>query len=215
MLVSNQELGGWLKIHAGQNRICTITSLTPVKVVQKHRETKQINPWWIPGTADESLVDHLQERLVSFGADYEKAVNRVWVNNPAMIDADGFVPYFAAEALWRGAGERINNYMARHKTTGEEYLVYLQAIRGERNISLRQEAWLHRLTGQPLKLEDIQPYMKSSGHSKKQRLEEGNVEIVPRTIHLENIIRIRSFDLTTANEFAVIDVKREPDQISV
>jgi len=215
MLISNQELAGWLKEHSGQNRICAITSLTPVKVVQKHRATKQPNPYWIPGSKDESTVDHLQERLTSFGADYERAVNRVWANNEAMIDADGNVPYFAAEALWKGFGERINNYMARHKISGEEYLVYLQAIRGDKNISLRQEIYLDRFSGAPINKEDISPYMKSSGHSTKQRLEEGNVEIAPRTIHLENIIRLRSFDLINPNDFQVIDINREPGQVSV
>ena len=215
MLVTNEELSGWLKVHAGQNRICCVTSLTPVKVVQKHRETKQPNPYWIPGTKDESVVDHLQERLVSFGADYERAVNRVWANNPNMVDADGFVPYFVAESLWRGAGERINNYMARHRGSGEEYLVYLQALRGDKNISLRQEAWFHRFNGQPVKLEDISPYMTGGGHSKKQLPEMGNVEVVPRTIHIENVIRIRSFDLTQPGDFQMIDVSREPGQISV
>ena len=214
MLVSVNELVGWLKVHAGQNRICTITSLTPVEMVVKHRETKQPNPWLVNG---ESIVDHLQERLTDFGADYERKVNRNWVNNPNMVDADGFVPYFVAEALWRGAGERINNYMARHKASGKEYLVYLQAMRGERNISLRQEAWLHRYTGQPIELADISPYLKgSSGPSKKQMVEEkGNVEVSPRTIHVENILRIKSFDLIDSRQFDVIELRREPNQVSV
>ena len=215
MLVSNQELAGWLKEHAGQNRICAITSLTPVRVVQKHRVTKQPNPYWIPGTKDESVVDHLQERLTDFGADYEKKVNRVWASNPNMVDADGFVPYFVAESLWKGAGERINNYMARHKISGEEYLVYLQAIRGDENVSLRQEAWFHRHTGAPFNVADISHYMTGGGHSKKQQLDMGNVEVVPRTIHLENIIRLRSFDLVNPNDFQVIDINREPGQVSV
>ena len=212
MLVSNQQLGDWLKQHSGQNRICCVTTLTPVRMVQKHRITKQPNPWVIVG---ESIVDHLQERLVNFGADYEKAINRVWGDNPNMVDADGFVPYFAAEALWKGLGERINHYMARHKETGEEYLVYLQAIRGDKNISLRQEAWLNRFTGEPVNLSDISPYMVSSSPSKKQHLDEGNVEIRPRTIHIENVLRIRSFDLVASGQFDVIDINREPGQISV
>ena len=64
MLVSAVELGGWLKEHAGQNRICSITTLTPVKMVVKHRITKEPNPWLMQG---ESIVDHLQERLTAFG----------------------------------------------------------------------------------------------------------------------------------------------------
>ena len=211
MLVSAVELGGWLKEHAGQNRICSITTLTPVKMVVKHRITKEPNPWLMQG---ESIVDHLQERLTAFGADYEAAVNRVWVRTE-LVDEDGFVPYFVAESLWRGAGERINNYMARHKETGQEYLVYLQAIRGDKNISLRQEMYLNRFTSSPVKLEDIQPYMVGSSASKKQRIEETGVEIAPRTIHIENVIRLRSFDLINHNDFQVIDINREPGQISV
>jgi hypothetical protein len=212
MLVTTEQLRSFLNEHAGQNRICTVTSLTPAKMVVKHRETKAPNPFMVQG---ESIVDHLQERLVNFGADYAKAVNRVWAGNEAMIDEEGFIPYFVAEALWRGKGERINNYMAKHKETGEEYLVYLQAIRGERNISLRQEAWVNRLTGAPVQYADIAPYLSGGGHSQKQRLEEGNIEIVPRTIHIENVLSIRSFDLAQPGRFEVIQLHREPGQISV
>jgi len=212
MLVTTEQLSQFLKVHAGQNRICTVTTLTPAKMVVKHRETKVPNPFMVGG---ESIVDHLQERLVNFGADYEAAVNRVWGKNPGMVDEEGFIPYFAAAALWHGKGERVNNYMARHKETGEEYLVYLQAIRGERNISLRQEAWVNRLTGAPVQYGDVAPYLTGGGHSKKQRLEEGNVEIAPRTIHIENVLSIRSFDLEQPKQFELIQLHREPGQISV
>ena len=195
MLVTTEQLGSFLKVHAGQNRICTVTSLTPVKMNKFSRDKgpngeKTPNPFMVGG---EVIVDHLQERLVNFGADYEKAVNRIWGKNPGMVDEEGFIPYFAAESLWKGRGERINNYMARHKETGEEYLVYLQAIRGERNISLRQEAWVHRLSGSPVALADMLPYMPpKAAPSAKQRVDEGNVEIAPRTIHIENVLSIRS-----------------------
>ena len=212
MLVTSEELGQFLMAHAGQNRICTITTLTPVKMVQKHRETKQPNPFMVNG---ESIIDHLQERLVNFGADYQNAVNRVWANNPNMVDEQGNVPYFVAASLWQGRGERVNNYMARHKETGEEYLVYLQAIRGDRNISLRQEQWLYRFNGRQVALDDISPYMVSSSPSKKQRLEEGNTEIRPRTIHIENVLSIRSFDLMQPNQFSIVQLHREPGQVSV
>lgn len=212
MLVTSEELGQFLMAHAGQNRICTITTLTPVKMVQKHRETKQPNPFMVNG---ESIIDHLQERLVNFGADYQNAVNRVWANNPNMVDEQGNVPYFVAASLWQGRGERVNNYMARHKETGEEYLVYLQAIRGDRNISLRQEQWLNRFNGRQVALDDISPYMVSSSPSKKQRLEEGNTEIRPRTIHIENVLSIRSFDLMQPNQFSIVQLHREPGQVSV
>ena len=212
MLVTSEELGQFLMAHAGQNRICTITTLTPVKMVQKHRETKQPNPFMFNG---ESIIDHLQERLVNFGADYQNAVNRVWANNPNMVDEQGNVPYFVAASLWQGRGERVNNYMARHKETGEEYLVYLQAIRGDRNISLRQEQWLNRFNGRQVALDDISPYMVSSSPSKKQRLEEGNTEIRPRTIHIENVLSIRSFDLMQPNQFSIVQLHREPGQVSV
>ena len=211
MLVTTEQLSGWLNDHAGQNRICCITSLTPVKMVVKDRITKQPNPYMMSG---KSIVDHLQERLVDFGAEYEASINRGWANNPNMVDADGFVPYFAAAALWQGRGERINNYMARHKETGEEYIVYLQAIRSGRNISLRQEMYLNRFTGQPIDKETITPYMVGSTPSHKQRLEEGNIERKSRTIHIENVIRIRSFDLEQPGHFDVIDLHREPGQIS-
>jgi hypothetical protein len=215
MLVTSKQLSDWLKEHAGQNRICSITTLTPVRMVAKHRETKQSNPFW-EGNG-KGTIDHLQERLTSFGADYAKAVNRVWANNPDMIDAEGFTPYFAAAALWHGKGERINNYMARHKETNDEYLVYLQALRGDRNISLRQQQWQNRYTGEVVSYDDIAPYFAAvSAPSKKQRIEEtGNVEVCPRTIHIENVLRIRSFDLVEAKQFDVIDINREPNQISV
>jgi hypothetical protein len=132
-----------------------------------------------------------------------------------MVDANGNVPYFVAEALWKGRGQRVNHYMARHTETGEEYLVYLQAIRGDRNISLRQEAYFHRFTGLPVKYEDFAPYLVSYAPSTKQHPELGNVLINARTIHIENVLSIRSFDLIQPGKFDLIVLHREPGQTSV
>jgi len=153
--------------------------------------------------------------LVFFGADYEKRVNTVVANSPGAVDADGFVPYFEAEALWKGNGERINDYLARHKVHGQIYLVYLQACRDAKNISLRQEAWLDRATGMEVDKKEFARFMKKSGKSKKQERFGVKVETRPRTIKIENVLLIRSIDLDKNGHAEVIQVQRTPGQMSI
>lgn len=205
MLLTAGELAAKLNEFHGGNRICTITTLTPVKMVVKDRDTKEPNPWL-------NKIDHLQERQVFFGADYETRVNTVLAQTP---DNSGFVPYFEAESLWKGRGERINQYLARHKEKGQVYLVYLQACRLDKNVSLRQEAWIDRATGLDVPLEEFARFMPAKSKSKKQERLGVMVETHPRTIKIENVLLIKSIDLDKTGQAEVIQVQRTPDQMSI
>jgi hypothetical protein len=117
---------------------------------------------------------------VTFGANYSRSVNRKWEKT----DTDEL---FIAEALWRGHGERINEYMARHKTEGTEYLVYLLRTNADGLvIPAPVDEYLDAFTGEPIEKEKLLPFMPKKSPNKKQRVEElGIAETFPRTVKID------------------------------
>ncbi len=237
MKVTPNELAQWLDRYQGGCRICSVTMLTPLEMNQKSRITKQPNPYLIDG---ESTIDHLSERLVFVGADYEKMVQRAWDAN-LQTTADGFIPAFEASALWNGKGIHLNRYIAQHVEKQALYLCLLYARVKEEDSwverSLKQEAWLDRTIGLPIEPDwnDLAQYLPPKAQpSKKQGCREGcNIEvdmdgkpylisggdntkeIMVRMPHLENVLSIRSFDLKQRGKFEVIELKRSKYQVSV
>jgi hypothetical protein len=238
MKVTPNELAQWLDRYQGGCRICSVTMLTPLKMNQKSRITKQPNPYLFDG---ESTIDHLSERLVFCGADYEKMVQRAWEAN-LQANADGYIPAFQAAALWNGKGIHLNRYIAQHVEKQTLYLCLLYArVKGENmewvENSLKQEAWLDRITGLEIQPDwsDLAQYLPpGSEPSKKQGCREGadmemdidgkpyllkggdnSKEVCVRMPHLENVLQIRSFDLKQRGKFEVIELKRGKYQVSV
>jgi hypothetical protein len=212
--------------------------LTPLKMNKTSRIDKTPNPYLQDG---ESTIDHLSERIVFVGANYQQMVQNVW-NKQIQPDADGFVPAFQAEALWKGKGIHLNKYLAQHTETQALYLcLYYASVRGEGvewiEQSLKQEAWLDRRTGLAIQPDwaDLAQYLPpKSKPSIKQGCRDGvDVEatvngdgiIIPggmidkqvncRMPHLENVLQIRSFDLKQRGRFEVIQVRRGKHQVSV
>lgn len=127
-------------------------------------------------------VVHIWGRNVTFGANYANSVNRRWAE--AGHDFGDGLDYFQAEALWRGKGERINSYMARHTVHGQEYLVYQLRTDKEGQVfpPLFDE---YRLadTGQVIQKGDIEQWLPKKAPSKKQRVESMPCrETFPRTV---------------------------------
>jgi hypothetical protein len=235
LLVTPQTLADWLLAHNGGSRISAVTMLTPVKMLKKHRDTGEANPWLIDG---ESGIDHLQERIALLGCDYAKMVNRRW-DKCLTPNEEGYVPLFVASAIWQGKGVHVNPYVIQHTDKGCLYLAtYHVRIRQEGNWiskSLRQEAYMHRITGLPVDRADFAPYLPAprkasikQGCRDNANLEldiDGDTFVVPggvnpeevdcRFPHLENVISLRSFDLAKRGEYDLIQVARTPHQISV
>jgi len=247
MLVTADQLAAHLDQFCGGNRNVVACTLTPVKM------RKTDNPL-------HDKVDHLAERSVQFGASYQNAVQKRW--DRSELAQDGFVPYFQAEQLWRGAGEKVNNYVARKKPKwdvacridgkkkklaaygwtldeamadfakrrptatdmtftqadagGALYLVWLLQTRKGVNVSMRQEKWLHRHTGEEIPKDKFERFLPPKpAPSKKQRIGDGcNEETHARTTHLENVLYIRSLNLDGSGP-ELIQVQRMPGQVSV
>jgi hypothetical protein len=245
MLIEPQELAEHLDRFAGGNRNVVACTLTPVKM------NKTGNPYY-------GKVDHLAERAVQFGANYQNAVNKRWERGEKMT----VVPFFQAEQLWKGAGERVNNYVARKKPSwkvsclvdgkkrkrtaygwsldeakadfakrspdaeaidftqadkgGALYLVWLLQTRKGVNVSLRQEKWLDRETGEEIPYEKFAAFLPPKPEPcKKQRIGEvTDEEVFARTTHIENVLYIRSLNLDGTGA-QTIQVNREPGQQSV
>jgi hypothetical protein len=125
-------------------------------------------------------VVHRWSKNVTFGANYSRSVNRKWEKT----DTDEL---FIAEALWRGHGERINEYMARHKTEGTEYLVYLLRTNADGLVMPAPvDEYLDAFTGEPIEKEKLLPFMPKKSPNKKQRVEElGIAETFPRTVKID------------------------------
>lgn len=140
---------------------------------------KTENPYW-------GNVVHQWGRNVTFGASYQKSVNRRWDE----VEHD---EYFIAEQLWRGHGERINRYMARHDETGREYLVYQLRTDGNGKVyaPLHDE---YRLadTGEVIERKELEPFFPKRKPSKVQQIEllrmQGKPvrETFPRTVHIDD-----------------------------
>jgi len=245
MLVTTEQLASHLDQFAGGNRNVVACTLTPVKM------NKTDNPFY-------GRIDHLAERSVQFGANYENAVNKRWERG----EATDIIPFFKAEQLWKGAGERVNNYVARKKPSwqvkcladgkkrtrtaygwtedeakadfakrspdakpisfqqkdqgGSLYLVWLLQTRKGVNVSLRQEKWLDRETGEEVSYDTFASFLPPKpAPSKKQRVGElTNEETYPRTTHIENLLYIKSMNLDGSGP-QIIHVHREPGQISL
>lgn len=120
---------------------------------------------------------------VMFGANYANSVNRRWAEatNGEIED------YFEAEQLWRGKGERLNKYMARHIDKGTVYLVYqLRTDKDGKALPKVFDEYRTADTGEVVTLAELEPYLPAKAASKKQRVEElGCRETYPRTVHLD------------------------------
>ena len=238
MLVTPAELAQWLDRYQGGCRICSVTMLTPLVMNKTSRVTKEPNPYLL---ADgESTIDHLQERLVFCGANYENMVNNVR-QKTLQANADGYIPAFEAAALWSGNGRHVNSYVAEHIVKQCFYLCcfYARVREGMEWVekSLKQEAWLDRLTGLEVAPDwaDLAQYLPPKAKpSIKQgcregcdievdidgnpyRIEGGEIrnEIKCRMPHLENVLSIRSFDLKQRGKYETIQVRRGKHQVSV
>ena len=236
MLVSTEELVEFLEKKQGGCRICSVTMLTPLKMNKTHRETKESNPFMLNG---ESMIDHLSERLVFIGAKYENMVNNA-IRKNITPNADGYVPAFQAEALWKGKGHHLNDYLSEHIDTHALYLRLLYAtIKQDTWIdkSLKQEAWLDRITGLQFtpNWDELAPYLPPAAKaSRKQGCQEGadvvmdidgenyvmhggdnTKEIKVRMPHVENVLTIRSFDLRQPGKYEAIELKRSKYQMSL
>lgn len=125
-------------------------------------------------------VVHRWSKNVTFGANYSRSVNRKWERT----DTEEF---FMAEALWKGHGERLNSYMARHKTEGTEYLVYLLRTNVDGIVMPSPvDEYLDAFTGETIDKTNLLPYFPKKYPSKKQRvLELGIAETFPRTVKVD------------------------------
>jgi hypothetical protein len=233
MLVTAEQLGSWLQIHQGGSRICAVTMLCPVKMNKYGASREDRNPFI--GPDGESSVDHLSERLVIAGADYAKMVNKSWEALPP--DAEGFVPTFQAEALWKGKGRKVNSYLVEHT---EKHTLYMELfftrlkVEGTEWVekSLKGSAFLNRFTGLAVDPSDFAPYLPAKRQaSAKQGCQEGHDleidstytirggevgrEVCVRMPHLENILQIRSFDLQRRGHYDIIVLRRSKFQISI
>jgi len=125
-------------------------------------------------------IVHLWARNVTFGASYQNSVNRRW----AEVEAD---EYFVAEKLWRGKGERINRYMARHVDKLDEYLVY--QLRTDSNgvaYAPLHDEYRDAFTGEVVDIEKLRPFMPKKRPSKAQQVKVlGCRETFPRTVHVD------------------------------
>lgn len=123
-------------------------------------------------------VVHVWGRNVTFGANYANSVNNRWAESEATEN------YFVAESLWRGRGERINSYMARHTVHGQEYLVY--QLRTDKEGAVYPalfDEYRNATTGEVIPFEQLAPFMPKKAPSKKQRVAElGCRETFPRTV---------------------------------
>lgn len=125
-------------------------------------------------------VVHQWGRNVTFGANYANSVNRRW-------DEVGHDEFFIAEQLWRGHGERINAYMARHKEKGSEYLVYQLRTDAEgKTYKPLHDVYRLADTGEVIDIEKLRPWMPVRKPSKAQMVEVlGCRETFPRTVHID------------------------------
>lgn len=127
-------------------------------------------------------VVHEAGQTVVFGAKYENVVNNRWAE--AGFTAESFV----ADALWRGYGERVNNYIARHKETGALYLVaHLRTDADGHPLPKCHDQYRLADSGEPISKETLSTWFPAKSPSKSQRVEElDSREVHPRCYHIDN-----------------------------
>lgn len=159
-----------LREYLDNRKGCTFATLWGITAPKM---LKTANPYF-------DKVVHRWSKNVTFGANYSRAVNRRWEQS----ETDEL---FFAEQLWKGHGERINAYMARHKTEGTEYLVYLLRTNGD-GIVLPSPVneYFDAFTQEPIEKERLLPFFPKIAPSKKQRVVElGICETFPRTVKID------------------------------
>jgi len=154
----------------------TVSCRTLPKMNKKSRIDGTPNPYY-------GRLVHNYTVNVTFGANYANSVNRRWAEatNGEIED------YFEAAALWRGKGERVNKYMARHTIHGDLYLVYqLRTDANGKALPKVVDEYRTSDTGEVVSLEQLAPYLPPKSPSKKQRVEElGCRETFPRTVKID------------------------------
>ena len=145
------------------------------------------------------FVRHLAERNVVMGGSYEQAVNNERLREGKPLDEDGFLPWFKAEALWRGKGRhlegQLGKFVAYHVESLAHYLVYILRTDKEGEvISTREEMYFDSRTGKVIDKSLLLPFMPIKAPSKKQEVGEGENqvkrEVYPRTLKMENLMSI-------------------------
>jgi hypothetical protein len=171
-IITTKKLAEMLATFEGASMVGIVTATSP-KMNQKHRTTKEPNPF----LGKEVL--RTAHRLGMLGASYEKAVqNRR--ENEGHSNPEGF----RAEKLWNGAGEHVegSKTLVRHKVTGKLYMVFYPSV----NPSVKADAWT--VDGEEVAEETLAPFLPPvSEGSKRQETEE---RIAWRTIALENIRQV-------------------------
>lgn len=164
--VTAEQIRNYLDARRG----CTFAAIYAVTLLKMN---KTGNPHY-------NNVVHIWGRNVTFGANYENSVNRRWAEAGEAED------YFQAEQLWKGKGERINSYMARHVDSEQEYLVY--QLRTNADGIAHPPLWdEYRIatTGEQISLEELEQWLPSRNPSRKQRVESLPCrETFPRTVKI-------------------------------
>lgn len=149
-------------------------------------------------------VLHVLRTNALMGVDYEKMVNlqRQREASAALADLSADLPSFVkltvevdefkAEALFSGKGERdplFPKLAARHKETGQRYLVYWPACDNTGHPLLNQSEYFDE-TGRRLDFKDeLEEYWKASSTPKTQ----GTAKPIHwRTVKFENVLEIRA-----------------------
>jgi len=171
-IITTKKLAEMLAKFERASMVSVVTATAP-KMNQKHRVTKELNPFL------GKQVLRTAHRLGLLGASYEKAVqNRR--ENEGHADPEGF----RAEKLWNGAGEHVegSRTLVRHKTTGKLYMVFYPSVRP----SVKVDAWT--VDGEEVAEETLAPFLPPvSEGSKRQETEE---RVAWRTIALENVRQV-------------------------
>jgi len=159
-------------------------------------------------------IFHEWGRCVTFGADYERAVNRAWAKATngqhgtirgqrkpppgELFDKhEDLRETFDAAGLWCGYGERLNRFLARHKETGQLYLVYmLQSFPpGHPRAGFVKGPLFNRFVwksrNQPIVPGRLLPFLRVRQPSTKQQVRRfGAIEQRPRTVMLQNLLQL-------------------------
>ena len=127
-------------------------------------------------------VVHEAGQTVVFGSSYQNVVNNRW--QEVGFTAESFV----AEGLWKGFGERVNAYTARHKTTGAIYLVaHLRTDADGHPLPKVHDQYRLADSGELISKETLSTWFPAKSPSKAQRVEElDSREVHPRTFHIDN-----------------------------